>query len=296
MNVLVPDHVAFRGLSFPGVTLTPYRAGHPLSRDTEGAVLWGFPRGLRSELFALPQLKWVLTLTAGVDHLIADVPPHVTLYNASRLHDDAVAQHAAAMLLTAARGLHRARDLQREGRWGRLDGLWSLRGRHVVVWGYGHIGARLEEMLAPFGARVTGLRSRSTDAEIDAALAEADDVVLLLPATEKTRGIVNAERLARVRAGAWLMNLGRGSLVVQDDLVAALRAGTLGGALLDVTDPEPLPQDSPLWSMENVVITPHVASATTDVLDRAADFARAFLADLTAGRDPGGRVDTGRGY
>ncbi|WP_045234187.1 NAD(P)-dependent oxidoreductase, partial [Deinococcus pimensis] len=194
------------------------------------------------------------------------------------------------------RGLHRARDLQRGGRWGRVDGLWTLRGRHVVVWGHGHIGKKLEAMLAPLGATVTGLRSRSTTREIDAALASADDVVLLLPDTPDTRGIVNAARLAHVRPGAWLLNLGRGSLVVTDDLVAALKDGTLGGALLDVTDPEPLPPESPLWGMENVVITPHVGSATADVLDRAADFTRGFLGDLAAGRDPGNRVDLTRGY
>ena len=277
MNILIPDAPEFAALgkeSFPGMTFAPYRASKELPQDAEGLVLWGLPRDLRGKALHLPSLKWVLTLSAGVEHVIDEVPERVTLYNASRLHDDAVAQHALATLLSVARGLPRARDAQREHRWARLPGLWTLENKHVVVWGFGHIGRRLEAMLAPLGARVTGLRSRSSQEEVGSALSEADALVLLLPATDETRGLVNAEVLARLKKGAWLANFGRGSAVVTADLIAALQNGHLGGAILDVTDPEPLPPESPLWSMENVLITPHVASATSDMLARAAAFTR----------------------
>lgn len=296
MNILIPKAEAFGRLSEPGVTFIPYARQGPLPMEAEGVVLWGVPAERRRELFAVPGLKWALTLTAGVDHVLADVPPGVDLYNASTLHDDAVAQHALAGLLAVSRGLHGARDAQLRGEWGRPQGLFTWRNRHVVIWGFGHIGRLLEGMLAPLGARVSGIRSKTPIHEQGALLAQADAVVLLLPATPGTVGVVNADVLARFKRGAWLANYGRGELVVTSDLVAALESGQLGGAILDVTDPEPLPADSPLWSMPNVVITPHVASATGDVLERAADFTRDFLDGLLAGEAPGNRVERAKGY
>lgn len=125
---------------------------------------------------------------------------------------------------------------------------------------------------------------------------EADWVVLLLPSTEQTRGIVNAELLNKLKPGAWLSNQGRGNLIVTDDLLAALDSGHLGGAVLDVTDPEPLPDGHPLFAQENVIVTPHIASTTTDLLKRGAAYTRNFLLDLTQGREPDGLVAADRVY
>ncbi|MFC4453189.1 D-2-hydroxyacid dehydrogenase [Deinococcus sonorensis] len=296
MRVLLPDQPPFRALHLPGLEVAYVSADHLPDGPADGLVLWGLPREARRTLLTRGGLKWVLTLTAGVDHLLPDLPEGVALYNAHTLHDDAVAQHAAALLLSAGRGLSRFRDAQREGHWGLSGSLHTLRGREVVIWGYGHIGRLLEGMLQPFGARVSGLTSRSSDEEVRAALGKADDLVLLLPGTPATRHILNAQRLEQLKPGAWVLNLGRGELIDPDALLSAVQAGQVAGAALDVTEPEPLPQDHPLWGLEQVIITPHIASTTDDLPQRGADYATTFLREMQQGGAPEGRVPTGRGY
>lgn len=303
MRVLIPAE--FSALSVADVELLPYTADSDFP-DADGLVTWGFPRFVRERALNLPSLAWALTLTAGVDNVLPDFPPHLRLFNASELHAEAVAQHALGLLLTGARGLHVARDFQRERTWARSGifsgggsvggGLTTLRGKHVVIWGYGTIGRLLDGMLAPLGAQVTGLRSSATPDEIDGALRSADVLVLLVPLTDKTRGLVNADVLGKLKVGAWLANLGRGELVVQDDLVAALEARRVGLALLDVTTPEPLPESSPLWTLPNVVLTPHVAAATNDLTARGMAFARTFLECFSQGLPLDNEVSRDKGY
>lgn len=300
MRVLVPDLPAFRALRVPGVTFGFYSAQQFPEGSAQGAVLWMAKPELRDALLARPDLKWVLTLTAGIDHVQGQLPPGVQLYNANRLHDRAVAVHVVAGMLSAMRGLHRFRDAQREGRWQTVpapkSGLHTLNGQKVLLWGYGHIGRMVDELLAPFGVKTYAVNSKTEPDLLEYRLREADWVVLLLPSTEKTRGLVDAGILAKLKPGAWLSNQGRGNLIVTGDLIAALDSGHLGGAVLDVTDPEPLPADHPLWAYENVVITPHVASTTTDLLERGAEYTRGFLLDLTQGREPEGLVARGSLY
>ncbi|PYE56368.1 NAD(P)-dependent oxidoreductase [Deinococcus yavapaiensis] len=302
VRVLIPSE--FSALSLPDVELLQYNADSDLP-DADGLVTWGFPRFVREHALTLPSLRWALTLTAGVDNILPDFPPHLRLFNASQLHAEAVAQHALALLLAGARGLHAARDFQRERTWARSGifsggnvggGLTTLRGKHVVIWGHGTIGRSLEAMLAPLGANVTGLRSSATREQLDEALRTADVLVLLVPLTEKTRGLVNADVLARLKPSAWFANLGRGELVVQDDLVAALESRRIGLALLDVTTPEPLPETSPLWTLPNVVLTPHVAAATNDLAERGAEFTRSFLERFTRGLPLENEVSRDKGY
>ena len=303
MRILIPDRPEFRALSLGGAQIAYYPAGSTAT-DTpparalpsgpfDGVVGWGMPRALRREALNRPGLRWALTLTAGIDGWADELPPGVALYNASPLHGGAVAQHAAAALLSAGRGMihfAQARD------WTPPGTLWTLRGRRVVIWGYGHIGRELERLITPFGAKVTGLRSISTPEEVQHSLSEADDVVLLLPLTGATQQIVNAEVLGRLKPGAWLHNFGRGPLVDSMALMAALDSGQLGGAVLDVTDPEPLPPGHALWGRANVLITPHIASTTFDLGLRAAEYASSFIQTLQRGEDPEGRVELGRGY
>ena len=296
MRVLLPDLPPFRALSVPGVTPLYFSNDHVPPDDAEGFVLWFLRADLRREVLRRDGLKWVLTLTAGVDHVLADLPPGVALYNAHALHDRAVAQHAVALLLAAGRGLHRFRDAQQGRVWADDGPMHTLEGRSVVIWGYGHIGRLLEGMLAPLGARVTGLTSRSTPTDIETALRAADDVVLLLPRTPATRHILNAGRLAQLRSSAWVYNLGRGELIDPDALNAALEAEELAGAALDVTEPEPLPASSPLWTRPNVIITPHVGSTTDDLILRGAQYAEKVLDAMQQGQDVPGRVEVCRGY
>lgn len=307
MRVLLPDLPDFQALAqpdapgVPGVTCLPYSRAEVPAGPAEGAVLWLTGAETRRQLLAAPGLQWVLTLTAGIDHVQADLPAGVRLYNASRLHDRAVAVHVVAGMLAAVRGLHHFRDAQSRGEWASpptpaASGLDTLDGLNVVLWGHGHIGREVEAMLRPFGAVVAGLRSATPQDEKDRLLAAADWVVLLLPSTAETRGVVDAALLRRLKPGAWLSNQGRGNLIVTADLLAALNDGTLGGAVLDVTDPEPLPAGHPLWAQPNVILTPHIASATSDLVARGAGLTRDFLLALQQGHEPPGRVEPGRLY
>ncbi|WP_407539047.1 NAD(P)-dependent oxidoreductase [Deinococcus radiomollis] len=296
MRVFMPDLPPFHDLKLEGVTPVFYSRDSIPEGGADGMVLWFLPPAGRRELLNRPGLKWLLTLTAGIDHVVNELPAGVALYNANPLHDRAVAQHALALMLCAGRGLHRFRDAQHAQSWSKAGHMHTLEGCRVTVWGYGHIGKLLEAMLEPLGASVAGLTSRSTVQEVDAALKQTDDLVLLLPRTPATRHILNAERLALLPESAWVYNLGRGELIDPDALNAALEAGTLSGAALDVTDPEPLPVGSPLWARENVIITPHVASTTDDLTARGAAHAAAVIQALQAGQQAPGKVDTSRGY
>lgn len=307
MRVLLPDLSEFRELSevgersVPGAELGYYRQGHIPDGPADGVVLWLATSATRDDLLQVPGLKWVLTLTAGIDHVMERLPDGVQLFNANRLHERAVAVHALAGMLTAARGFHRFRDAQARGEWASPknlndSGLVGLDGVRVVLWGYGHIGRNLAELLAPFRAQVEGVTSSTPEWKRDELLAQADWVVLLLPSTPETRGIVNAQTLSLIRPGAWLSNLGRGNLIVAADLIAALESGHIAGAVLDVTDPEPLPADDPLWAQPNVIITPHIASTTTDLIRRGAGLTRDFLIDLQQGHEPEGLVESWRSY
>lgn len=290
--ILLPDRPAFREQRWEGVETVFYGKSLPDNLPSvTGVVAWGISAELRSQALHLPGLQWALTLTAGVDDWLRELPDGVKLYNAHRLHDDAVAQHAAALILAAARGLPR---FARAQEWSKPGHLWTLQGRQVVVWGYGHIGQKLAGLLTPFGAQVTGLRSRSTQAEIDTALAQADDLVLLLPLTPQTRQLVNANTLAKLKAGAWLYNLGRGPLVDTGALLSGL--DHLGGAALDVTDPEPLPAGHPLLTHPKVLVTPHIASTTDNLKERGAQFAADFVARHQRGEPLDNAVETGKGY
>ncbi len=296
MRVFLPDLPPFHGLHLEGVTPVYYSRDRLPEGGADGMVLWFLPPEQRRELLARPGLRWLLTLTAGIDHVVGELPAGVALYNAHALHDRAVAQHALGLMLAAGRGLHRFRDAQHGQRWSAAGPMHTLEGRQVTIWGHGHIGRLLEGMLAPLGATVTGLTSRTSDADIDAALARTDDLVLLLPRTPATRHILGERRLALLPASAWVYNLGRGELIDPEALNLALEAGRLGGAALDVTEPEPLPSGSPLWARENVIITPHVASTTDDLIVRGAAHAQAVIQALHEGQEAPGCVDTSRGY
>lgn len=305
MRVLVPDRPAFHDLSVPGVEFSFYSSQHDSAQhlprqEADGVVLWFASSETRSRLLETPGLKWLLTLTAGIEHVQGHLPPGIKLFNANALHDRAVAVHVVTGMLAAMRGLHRFRDAQREGRWLHTapsdSGLATLDGQKVVLWGYGHIGRIVDDLLVPFGAQTYAINSKTEPDLLDYRLREADWVVVLLPSTEQTRGIVNAELLGKLKRGAWLSNQGRGNLIVTADLIAALETGHLGGAVLDVTDPEPLPEGHALFAQKNVILTPHIASTTGDLIARGAAYTRDFLLQLSQGQEPEGLVETGRLY
>ncbi|UQA56797.1 D-2-hydroxyacid dehydrogenase [Polyangium aurulentum] len=249
-------------------------APDPALLDAE--VAFGQPpvRGL----LQAPRLRWVHITSAGYARY--DTPEvrnalaakGTVLTNSSTVYADPCAEHLLAMMLAMARRLPDSLDAQRTNRSWESDALrvrsFLLKGRTVLLLGYGAIGRRLSELLAPFGARLLIVRRNAVgdepgvvvrESELDAALAAADHVANVLPDSAATRGFLSAARIARLREGAFVYNVGRGSTVDEPALVAALASGKLGGAYLDVTAEEPLPPEHPLWSLPNCYITPHTA-------------------------------------
>jgi phosphoglycerate dehydrogenase-like enzyme len=220
-----------------------------------------------------PGLRWIQLLTAGFDKLRRPmIPDGVIVTSAGDGLAPTVAEHALTLLLALGRKLPVTLANQAAGSWDRTikETLFSLNDRAVAVVGFGPIGRAIAVRLRPFGARVlaVSLHGRSSPladechaaGALDAVLARADAAVLALPLTPATRRVFDADRLAACKPGMLLVNVGRGAVVDPAALVAALQSGRIGGAGLDVTDPEPLPTDHPLWSAPNVLITPHCAA------------------------------------
>jgi phosphoglycerate dehydrogenase-like enzyme len=208
-------------------------------------------------------------------------------------------------MLAADKALHR---FARERAWtgeGRHE-VRSLEGASVLIVGAGGIGRALIGLLEPFGAEVIAVTRRGHDVRgaartlaadrLDEVWGEARHVVIAAPATDGTRHLVGARELAAMREDAWLINVARGSLVDTDALVDALRSGSIAGAALDVTDPEPLPGDHPLWTLPNVLITPHVATPPEAERRHFAARVRENVRRLAAGEDLEGLIDPEGGY
>src|SRR3954447_26514382 len=269
MRVLIPDRPEARALdSVPSeVELVFYGRHEPPSPDMLAGVEFAVldpprPTGMVEALGDADDLQVVQSLSAGVDFRVGRLPDGVTLCDAAGVHDASVAEWVAAVLLADAKRLPFFEDARRRGEWDRVE-LADVEGMHVLVLGHGSIGRAVEERLAPFGVTFTRVARRARDGvhaidELPDLLADADAVVVLVPLTEATRGLVDADALARLKPGALLINAARGPVVDTDALVAALTEGRIRAAL-DVTDPEPLPEGHPLWSAPGLILTPHVA-------------------------------------
>lgn len=262
--------------------------------DVELAVLGIDQQSRLSSLIpALTSLRAIQSLNSGVDWLLPTLPATVEVYNASGVHDAAVAEWIVAVLLSLRRRLPDLREAQQRGEWivntndatangappiGPID---TLEGGNVLIVGFGSIGRALATRLSPFGIRVQGVarRARPDALTLDALpdlLPSADAVVLLVPLSEATERLVDSNFLARMKPGAILINAARGRLVDTEALIQALRRGNLFAAI-DVTDPEPLPSGHPLWQAPNLMITPHVAGAVASWKARAYRFTREQL-------------------
>jgi phosphoglycerate dehydrogenase-like enzyme len=226
----------------------------------------------------MPRLAVAQAQTAGVDRLLARLPPGVTLCNARGAHDASTAEWVVAAILAALREFpHFARE-QAAGRWS-YQFTGSLAGKTVLIVGYGSIGAAVDRRLAGFEVDVRRVARNARDgvtgvSEVGGLLPVADVVVVLAPVTSETVGMVDAGFLARMKDGALLVNAARGSLVVTDALCDELSRGRLRAAL-DVTDPEPLPPGHPLWALPGVFFTPHVAASTAVSAARVRSLVRA---------------------
>ena len=283
MKLLLPDSMPFALTVPPEVTVVTYEASRPVPPehlDAEAMVVWGSTReDIAAVAPRMPRLRWVQTLAAGPESVVAaNFPDDVVLTSGSGLHDPTVAEHALTLVLTLLRQMPAAGQAQAEHRWATelggvqplhpSDAVTSLIGARVLIWGFGNIGQTLAPLLRQLGAEVRGVARTAgsrggfpvvEEGDLEHELPHTDVLVMILPSTDDTRGALDERRLAALPAHAFVVNVGRGSTVDEDALVAALGAGEIAGAGLDVTAVEPLPDDSPLWDARHLVLTPHSA-------------------------------------
>lgn len=284
--------------------------GEPGEPERADGLVWtdpSSPHGLL-ELLARCPARWVQLPFAGIESFFAAgaIDPGRTWTCAKGIYGPACAEHALALMLAAARRLKvhaRARSWVQPG-FGSPER--RLQGCTLVVVGTGGIGSALVRLVAPLRLRVFGVNRSGRPLQgaqetvaverIDEVLGEADFVVVAAALTPATRALFDARRLAAMKPEAWLVNVARGGLVVTDDLVEALRAGTIAGAALDVTDPEPLPDGHPLWDMDNALITPHIANTWDMALPELLALVERNVARFAAGEPLEGLVDPFLGY
>ena len=246
-------------------------------------IPWGVST---QQLASMPRLKWVQTVSAGVDRMDFEELRRrgIPLTNSSGIHANNIAEHIMSLMLSFARKLPYLVREQEQHRWssevGRVSS-FELTGQTLLVIGLGKIGEQLAVRGKGMQMRVLATRRRiEIDresvadevfglSELAERIGEADHVAITLPLTRDTEGLFSAALIEKMKPGAYLYNIGRGSIVNQDALVVALQSGRLGGAGLDVTTPEPLPADSPLWDLDNVIITPHTSGSSPKLMERA---------------------------
>lgn len=263
------------------VARSPEEEGRWRDLLARATILFDFDSTHREDLPELaPRVRWVQATSSGIGQLVrrhryAERMPGAVFTTASGVHARPLAEFAALSMLAHARRLLHTVEAQRACRWERFAGT-DLEGRTVLVVGYGSIGREVGRLARALGMRVLGVQR--SPAGVDPASVNADEIhgpddlpelwpraeylVLCAPHTDETEALVGARELAGLPLGAVLVNIGRGALVDEDALVAALECGHLGAAFLDVFREEPLPEESPLWTMENVLVSPHSASTS----------------------------------
>ena len=267
---------------------------------------WQFPCDLvRNSRGAL---KLIQLTGAGAEHLMPFdwLPKHIALATASGIHARKIEEWSVMTLLMLHSHIPHFAGAQRQHQWSKAHSS-TIAGKHALIFGTGGIGAAVARAAKRLGLTTTGVRRTPTPvrgfdrvigtSDADDTLATADFVVLTTPLTPATRGMMNADRFARMRQGAGFANFGRGGLVDQDALIAALQSGHIGNAIVDVATPEPLPPDSPLWETPRLLITPHVscddpATYIPNALDVFFDNIRRRL----GGRTIRNRIDPARSY
>ncbi|MBQ9376454.1 MAG: D-2-hydroxyacid dehydrogenase [Schwartzia sp.] len=256
-----------------------------------------------------PKLRWVQSLTAGVDGFIACDAfrnSDILLTNVRGIHGIPMAEHVLGMMLASGRRLLVAHDMQAKHQWGKLRGIDEIFGKTAVVVGLGSVGRTIASRLRGMGMTLFGVKQVMTeDADVDRlypadalyeVLPMADFVIVTLPLTPKTENLFSKKAFAAMKPSAFFINVSRGPVVNEADLVAALKDGTIGGAGLDVFCEEPLPEASPLWDAPNLILTPHHAASSPRYMERAI---HVFAENLRAYPDTASMfnlIDKQRGY
>lgn len=256
----------------------------------------------------MPKLRWVFSYSAGVEHypLSHLKEQGILLTNTSGIHRSNIAEQVFGAMILFSRNLLTAMKYKEAKKWEWYP-LSELIGKELLIIGAGQIGSEIARKAKAFDMKVTGVRTQAGElpdhyddvvatADLLKALPGKDYVVLVVPATEATRDMMNREAFAAMSQGAVFINVGRGSTVVEEDLIQALQSQHLGGAYLDVFQQEPLPEASPLWEMDNVVITPHNAGPTPHYEERAFAIFLDNLKRFEKGQELVNLVDYTKGY
>ena len=234
--------------------------------DTEAMLAWGAPPGLLPDM---PKLRWAQALTAGVEAWMAlpDLPRSLTLTCARGTHRESMAENIFGALFHLTKPYAAIVQDQKQSKWVRRVAT-PLAGQTLGILGLGAIGQQVAEIAHTIGMRVIGTKRRPTPlphlAQVlppertDTVLSQSDFLLLLLPATPETENFISAERLALMKPTAWLLNFGRGQLIDDADLIAAVGVKRIAGAVLDVFRQEPLPSDHPFWQTEGIIVLPHI--------------------------------------
>jgi phosphoglycerate dehydrogenase-like enzyme len=304
-------HIADR---FPDVEMTSVGSADVASAiETADAALIGF-LGNRHVIEGAPRLRWLQTAGAGVEGVVGLglAERGILLTNGSGIMAPNMAEHAIGLMLAFARNLPHLLRAQQDHAWRRgtsMDSVFDIAGQTVVLVGLGDIGLEIARRLKAFDTTVIGVRRSVPDGplppnvdrvvsieQLHEVVGNADHVISSMPHTQDTIGIFDRETFAVFKRGSRFYNLGRGSCVVQTDLIAALESGHLAGAGLDVTTPEPLPADDPLWTAPNVIITAHTSGHTPQFRQRALELFADNLERFQRGDELRNVVDLARGY
>jgi phosphoglycerate dehydrogenase-like enzyme len=261
------------------------------------------------------KLKWVHSTAAGVSQLVYPElrDSGILVTNPRGIFSVPMAEHTMGLLVALARNFPDSVRFQDKSSWGQQQ-IWDmpqrlteLNGKTLLIVGFGSIGHELAKRARAFDMRVWGVtRSGKGDnalaerivpvARLHEVLAQADYVVIAAPETSETKHLIGAEEISRMKRGACLINVGRGSLLDESALLAALQSGQLGGGVLDVTSLEPLPADSPLWKAPNLLITPHTSAVSDRLWERETEMLLELLERWFSGREMVNVVDLTRGY
>jgi phosphoglycerate dehydrogenase-like enzyme len=315
----------------PSIRLSAYSGKEadaiPLEQWEKAEVLLTSGRNL-PKLELVPNLNWVQSSLAGVEAFLKSelaYKPNLLLTSASGTMIEMMGEYTLMAMLMLAHKIPEVVQLQRKKEWGNnlnkaLQPL-DLRGRTVGIVGYGSIGREIARVLQPFGMKILAVKKNLMKLEdegytpeglgdpegklftrlypieaLKGMLGECDHVVITLPHTPETHHLFNKDIFDAMKPGAYLVNVARGGVIKDEDLVAALKSGRVGGAVLDVFDPEPLPADSAYWSLPNVIVTPHISGVSADLLDRVIDLFMANLKRYLAGQTLLNRVNLDKGY
>ena len=300
---LGPGPMAYLREQFPEFEFLSYprNAKVPDEVLARAEVLMNY--GDKSQIAPAKNVRYIHTISAGIDGYIDEVDrchgSALPVTNGAGVYSDAVGEHVIALLLAVVHGIVPSVRNMAEKQWPAIPMLGNVNGKTIAVLGTGDIGNNAARICAAMGARVLGFKLHACepfppyseiytgDDGLDALLPQADAVLVCLPGSPFTKDMLDARRIGLMKAGSVLVNIGRGSIVNTEALMAALRSGHIAAAGLDVTDPEPLPPDHPLWTCPNVLITPHISGLGASKQKHAEWFAENLRAYLEGRPQPG---------